>query len=119
MPGGDGTGPLGRGSMTGWGRGFCAGAPSQGVGYPGGGRGFGRGGRVGGRGWRIRGAGFAAPGWRGWRSAASTPAGVARSESTDEQTWLEQRLARLEADREDLIARLEELEARSGNGGRE
>lgn len=33
MPGGDGTGPLGRGPMTGWGRGFCRGF----------GRGFGRG----------------------------------------------------------------------------
>ena len=53
MPGGDGTGPLGQGSMTGRGAGFCAGYDVGGYANPGlrfgRGRGFGRGM---GRGWR-------------------------------------------------------------------
>jgi hypothetical protein len=42
MPGGDGTGPLGRGAMTGRGMGVCAGAAPVGYG-PGYGPGYGRG----------------------------------------------------------------------------
>lgn len=48
MPGGDGTGPMGMGPMTGGGRGFCA-IPMKDWRGPYGGRGFGRGR---GRGWR-------------------------------------------------------------------
>ena len=64
MPGGDGTGPVGLGPMTGRGAGHCAGYPAPGYmnPIPGRGRGFGRGwgrGRGFGRGW---GRGF---GWRG------------------------------------------------------
>ncbi len=53
MPGGDRTGPMGMGSMTGRGAGYCAGYPMPGYAnfIPGQGMGFGRGfGR--GRGWR-------------------------------------------------------------------
>ncbi|MBW2029797.1 MAG: DUF5320 domain-containing protein [Deltaproteobacteria bacterium] len=69
MPAFDGTGPLGRGPMTGWGRGYCVTAepmyspyPGWPPGYfiPGYGRGFGRGF---GRGWG-RGRGFCR--WIGW-----------------------------------------------------
>ena len=60
MPGGDRTGPMGAGPMTGRGAGFCAGYDVPGYmnnipgrGFGGGrGRGLGRGFRGGGRGWR-------------------------------------------------------------------
>lgn len=72
MPRGDGTGPMGMGSMTGRAAGFCTGfgmpgyanpAPGRGLGmrFGGGGRGFGGGG--GGRGWRHM---FYATGLPGW-----------------------------------------------------
>ena len=59
MPGGDGTGPVGMGPMTGRAAGYCAGFgapgymnPVPGRGFGGRGRGFGRGGGRGGHGWR-------------------------------------------------------------------
>ena len=62
MPGGDRTGPLGRGSMTGRGAGYCAGYSGPGFGNLIPGRGFwGRGGR---RSW------FRGWGWPGRRRAA-------------------------------------------------
>ncbi len=61
MPGGDRTGPAGRGPLTGRGAGDCAGEDRPGYGpLPGFGRGFGPGG--GGRGWGFRGRGL---GWYG------------------------------------------------------
>ncbi len=68
MPGGDGTGPMGMGPMTGRGAGYCAGYAMPGHMSPMGGRGFwgwGRGG--GGRGRRNR---FYATGLTGWQRAA-------------------------------------------------
>ncbi len=61
MPGGDRTGPMGMGPMTGRGAGYCAGSPAPGFmnrGFGGGGGGFGRGRGGGGQGWRnwFRGA---------------------------------------------------------------
>jgi len=47
MPGGDGTGPMGQGPMTGRATGFCAGYPNSGYSKPGYGQGFGRGRGVG------------------------------------------------------------------------
>ena len=78
MPGGDGTGPMGMGPMTGRAAGFCAGYgvpgymnPIPGRGF---GMGFGRGGFWGrGRGWRNW---FYATGLTGWqRAAGGWPAG--------------------------------------------
>jgi len=43
MPGGDRTGPMGRGPMTGRAAGLCAGYPNPGYTTPGYGQGFGRG----------------------------------------------------------------------------
>ena len=108
MPGGDRTGP-----MTGWGRGFC-GEPEEPRfargGYGGRGRDFGRGGGGGGWGWRNR---FWATGTPGWmRGAAVPPAFVgAESMAATELQWLERRSAALEAEQEQIKARLGELEA--------
>jgi len=77
MPGGDRTGPMGMGSMTGRAAGYCAGYPVPGFMNPVGGRGFGGGGwgrggggggwgRGGGRGWRH---GYYATGLPGWAGA--------------------------------------------------
>lgn len=76
MPGGDGTGPLGMGSMTGRAAGYCAGysAPGYANPVPGRGRGFGYGRGFGrGRGWGRgfgRGFGF---GWAGYPYAYDNP----------------------------------------------
>jgi hypothetical protein len=68
MPGGDRTGPLGVGPMTGRAAGYCAGNPAPGYAYAGSGRGYGGGrGRGGGRGWRNR---YYATGLTGWQRAA-------------------------------------------------
>ncbi|MBM4094847.1 MAG: hypothetical protein FJ276_36370 [Planctomycetes bacterium] len=63
MPGGDRTGPMGMGPMTGRGAGYCAGAvaPGDANRMPGGGF-VGRG-RGGGRGWRHRFYATGVPGW--------------------------------------------------------
>ena len=64
MPGGDGTGPMGMGPMTGRAAGYCAGNSVPGYMTPGPGRGFGMGG---GRGRRFgRGLGLGFRGGRGW-----------------------------------------------------
>jgi hypothetical protein len=70
MPGGDRTGPAGRGPLTGRSAGFCAGYGVPGflnIGYGAGGAFFG--GR-GGRGWRNR---FFATGVPGWQRFAGNP----------------------------------------------
>jgi len=73
MPGGDRTGPMGAGPMTGRAAGYCAGYPGPGSMNVIGGRGFGGGG--GGRGGRGRRNRFYATGLTGWqRTAAGLPA---------------------------------------------
>ena len=113
MPGGDRTGPMGGGPMTGWGRGLCSepeGPRFAGGGYGGRGRGFGRGGGGGGWGWRNR---FWATGTPGWMRGATVPPAFAGAESmTDtELQWLERRSAEIEAEQKQIKARLGELEA--------
>lgn len=80
MPGGDRTGPVGAGPMTGRGAGFCAGYGAPGYANPGFGRGgmgfgHGRGFGGGGRGWRHRFYATGQPGWvrGGWGFAAPAP----------------------------------------------
>ena len=71
MPGGDGTGPMGMGPMTGRQAGYCAGysAPGYANFVPGRGRGFGFGRGWGrGRGWR--------PGWFGYGPSWGYPYGM-------------------------------------------
>lgn len=74
MPGGNGTGPAGMGSMTGRGAGFCAGYAVPGYANPVGGRGMGMGfsrgrgmgrGHGFGRGFGRAGFGYGAPVWTG------------------------------------------------------
>lgn len=91
MPGGDGTGPLGRGSITGRGRGYCSGFGDAGYGIgrgPGQARGLRRGfGRSPGRG----------PGW------GVGFAGLSRKEMLQEQKKvLERRLNIINKELEDL-----------------
>jgi hypothetical protein len=69
MPGGNGTGPMGMGPMTGWGRGGCA-RPA------GGGR---NAGAWGGRGWRNR---FYASGFPGWQRTYANQPGIDRKEES-------------------------------------
>ncbi len=74
MPGGDRTGPMGQGPMTGRAAGYCTGSAAAGyASTPGGGRG--RGGFGGGRGRRGRRNQWNATGLTGWqRAAAGMPA---------------------------------------------
>ncbi len=78
MPGGDRTGPMGRGPMTGRGAGLCAGYNAPGYANPIPGRGFGRGfwGRGwggGGRGWRHMYYATGLPGWMRFGAGWPTP----------------------------------------------
>ena len=68
MPGGDRTGPLGMGPMTGRAAGYCAGFAVPGFMNAPGGRGFGGRGGGRGRGWRNW---FYATGLTGWQRAAA------------------------------------------------
>lgn len=119
MPGGDRTGPLGEGPMTGRGMGFCAGHPTPGNTQPGPGRGFGRGrgfsgGGRGGRGWRHR---FWATGVPGWARGGCLP----ETRQTEMQ-WLEARARAIESELAAIRARLERAgscQDESGAGGRE
>jgi len=72
MPGGDGTGPMGMGSMTGRAAGYCAGYPVPGFmnPTPGGGFGWGRGR---GRGWGWQ-AAYGAPAYGPYAGAPYAPA---------------------------------------------
>lgn len=99
MPGGDGTGPLGFGARTGWGRGLCRGFQRQGWVRSGA---VGGGGRGGGWSWRHR---FWARGAPEWTDETTT---VPPFES--EKRWLEQRCDALGAELEQISTRLADLE---------
>ena len=115
MPGGDGTGPMGMGPMSGRAAGYCAGFavpgfmnPGVGFGRRGGGRGFGGGGR----GWRHR---FYATGLPGWMRAGYAPAWgmaapFAAPSKEDQARALKQQAADAEAALADIRRRLTELE---------
>ena len=110
MPGGDQTGPMGMGAMTGWGRGACGGAEAQGFGRGGWGRGGGRG--RGGGGWGRRNQ-YWATGMPGWmRGGAWDPPTPLEAEPPAEmkRTWLEQRTSILESELEWIKRRKTELD---------
>ena len=79
MPGGDRTGPMGMGPMTGRAAGYCAGNPVPGFANAPGGRGFGGGRGRGGRGRRNR---FHATGLTGWQRAAAGMSAFAGGQPT-------------------------------------
>jgi hypothetical protein len=94
MPGGDGTGPAGMGSMTGRAMGSCAGNTVQGSAYPAGARGyFGRGrGRGFGRGYGRGRAGFGVPPYVGAPFAPSMTAQQELDELKGQAEYLEESL---------------------------
>ena len=126
MPRGDGTGPMGMGSMTGRAAGFCAGFGAPGFMNAAGGRGAGmgfghgrgacgRGFGGGGRGWRNM---FYATGLTGWQRAAAGRPMSGGVPPYDTAPTKEQELAALKGQAEffegalgDLRKRIEELEA--------
>jgi hypothetical protein len=112
MPGMDGTGPLGMGPQTGWGRGPCAvGYGERPAAYGGWtaarGPGFGRG-----RGWgrglgrKFR-WGFPTPGQSGGAGIRGTPWGSGAG--GDEAAWLTRRSDALKAELDAVKRRLDEL----------
>ena len=108
MPGGDRTGPLGYGPMTGKALGFCTGNPNLGYANPGFGRSYGRGF---GRGVWGRGRGF----WRqNYREPMYTPQPFNRNiyqptSIDEEKAYLEDMIKNLEEDINNLRKRLQEL----------
>lgn len=120
MPGGDRTGPMGMGPMTGRAAGYCAGYPVPGFMNPVGGRGFG--GRGGGRGWRhgyyatgLPGwarAGWGAPPYWGAPAAGYAPwAGAAAPTRDAELEALKAQAEYLESSLAEIRKRVQELEA--------
>ena len=100
MPGGDRTGPLGRGSMTGRGLGFCSGSTTPGYTNPSYGRGFGRGFR---RGYWGRGRSF----W--WRDYKPEPYYPTAQTKEDEKIYLENMIKSLEEDINAIKERIKDL----------
>jgi hypothetical protein len=102
MPGGDGTGPMGQGPMTGRAAGLCAGYPHPGYAAPGFGRGYGRGRILGfGRGFWRRGSRF-------WiRDYIGTP--YNQLSTNDEKTYLEQMVNNLKDELKAVKDRLQEI----------
>jgi hypothetical protein len=116
MPGGDRTGPMGVGPMTGRGAGFCAGYGVPGYTNPG----YGAGGAVfggrGGRGRRNRFFATGVPGWRwfagnfmpGWTAFSGQP-----ETSQNEMEVLKGQAQYLENGLKELQARMEVLAAKN------
>ncbi len=105
MPGFDGTGPMGQGSMTGGGRGYCAGAFGGMAAKPSG-RPMGRG-----RGFRNR---FYATGLTGWmreQRGMQAFGGAAVQPSREDETFaLKERAGYLKDELEAVQARLRDLQ---------
>jgi hypothetical protein len=117
MPGGDRTGPMGAGPMTGRGAGFCGGSQMPGYANLGRcrGRGFGRGrsfagGGRGGRGFRHM---FYATGLPGW----ARDRGVGQAGAETERQWLEEQARIVAGELEQMRRRLTELKQRTDPGG--
>lgn len=122
MPRGDRTGPMGMGSMTGRGAGFCSGNTVPGYMNPGYGSGFWGQGRGGGRG-RGRGWGnwFGRPGLPGWQSVDPSVYGPAYAYPPSAPNLTrEQEIGTLKGEAEylgnaleDVKKRIEELESKA------
>jgi hypothetical protein len=105
MPGGDRTGPMGSGPMTGRGAGFCSGTGQPGYASQGVGGGF-RGGR--GRGRRNRFFGVGVPVWA--RSWDPGPAGAATLNPEQEKQLLQQQVQQLQSSLDAIQNRINELD---------
>ncbi|MHB0959467.1 MAG: DUF5320 family protein [Pirellulaceae bacterium] len=123
MPGGDRTGPMGMGPMTGGGFGYCSGSAAAGSANRAFGGGRFRGGRPGrggrGRGWRNR---FYAPGQPGWvrRDLTSGSAAMASSDAptVDPQQDLDQLKQQAQEAAEVLELIRERISQLEGGAGR-
>jgi hypothetical protein len=93
MPGGDRTGPLGAGPMTGRGAGYCGGYDAPGYANPGTRLGLRRGFRGGGHGWRQR---YYATGLPRWARGGYTP-WTPEQESVALKTYAERLQSQLDA----------------------
>jgi len=122
MPGGDRTGPMGMGSMTGRAAGYCSGAGVPGYMNPVPGRGLGRG--LWGRGFRGPGRGRGARGgaWgRGWRwfefgryaAPYEYPAPYPGTDPKTESQLLKNQAKALQAELDLVNKRLAEVEAKT------
>ena len=116
MPGGDRTGPMGMGPMTGRGAGYCAGSVVPGFVNSMFGGGFGRG-RGGGRGWRNM---FYATGLPGWArvglgvAGAGLAAGAIRAMTREEEVdVLRQQADQAAGVLENIRQRISELEGKA------
>ena len=112
MPGFDGTGPMGQGSMTGGGRGYCAVNLSGTSARRGAGRGFfARGG--GGRGYRNCFYATGLPGWMRAQKGMHAFGDVGRTVSKeDELSALKSQAEYLKAELEAVQTRVQDLEAK-------
>lgn len=113
MPGGDRSGPIGMGPMTGRGRGYCAGvgAPGFGAGIPRGGAamGFGRG-----RGWRRMAYATGQPGWMrggGYGRGFGYPAPYRQPDPETERQSLQNQATALQSELAAIERRLAEIQA--------
>jgi hypothetical protein len=117
MPGGDGTGPIGLGPMTGRAAGFCAGFGVPGYANPIGGRGFwGRGRGMGrGRGFGWARAGYSMPAWGGYAGGVYSgypyQGGFPAVNAEQEQQTLKHQSEYLQQSLDDINKRIEELES--------
>ena len=121
MPGGDGTGPLGMGSRTGRGMGYCVGYDTPGYASPvfrrrwfGFGRGFGRGWFGQGRRYRVF------PGQRAWgypRYYSPAPVSLEQEKGIlqDEKSILEQEAKALKQELGDIEKRIQGIKKGSAN----
>ena len=113
MPGGDGTGPMGMGPMTGRAAGFCAGYNAPGYMNPVGGRGFGGGfgrGRGGG-GWGRRNM-YHATGLTGWQRGGMGWGGFAPAAAPVAPPTRERQVEALKAQAEAMESGLGEIRSR-------
>jgi hypothetical protein len=125
MPGGDRTGPMGTGPMTGRGMGYCAGFPVPGFMNRPGWFGFGRGwfGRGGGRGWRhwfrwtgLTGWQRAAMGWPAWGAPGPIPPASSSPLSREQELEiLNQQAENLSAALEEIRHRIDQLQRQSSS----
>ena len=118
MPGGDQTGPMGLGPMTGRGLGQCVGAPVPGYAhpFPGRGLGFGRGrgrGRGWGRGWALdpdAPVGYGRP-WGRWGYSYGVPTSSNPLPGEQQVEMLKAQAEYLASSLDEIRKRLAELEA--------